>query len=218
MRDSTIVYRSFYEAICELPKETQADVYTALFEYALNYTEVELTGLAKTIFTLIKPQLDANMKRYMNGSIPKKQKVSKRQAKDKQTTSETDANHNDNDNVNDNENENEKGIINETDVVEIVKDKLKPVPRKRPSPSPFVPPSLEDWKEYFKAYGMKEDIAVRSFESYKVAEWHDSKGNRILNWKQKVQQVWFKDENKSSDVKPNRYILPLQYRPTGQPK
>jgi hypothetical protein len=209
MRDSTIFYRSFYEAISELPKEVQADVYHALFEYALNFNEVELTGLAKTIFTLIKPQLDANMKRYMNGSIPKKQTGSKAQAKQKQTATKTDANENEN------VNENENGIINETDVIELAKEKLKPVPKKRPSPSPFTPPSLEEWKDYFKAYGMREDVAVRSFESYKVAEWHDSKGNRILNWKQKVQQVWFKDENKSSEVKSNRYVLPLQYRPTG---
>ena len=213
MRDSTIVYRSFYEAICELPKEVQADVYTALFEYALNYNEVELTGLAKTIFTLIKPQLDANLKRYMNGTTPKKQTGSKGQAKDKQTATKTDANENENENVN--ENENGVGIINEVDAVEIVKDKLKPRPKKRPSPSPFIPPSLEEWKDYFRQYGMKEDVAVRSFESYKVADWHDSKGQRILNWKQKVQQVWFKDENKSSEVKSNRYVLPLQYRPTG---
>ena len=211
MRDSTIVYRSFYEAISELPKEVQADVYHALFEYALNFNEVELSGLAKTIFTLIKPQLDANMKRYMNGTIPKKQTGSKVKAKDKQTATKTDANENENENVNENDN----GIINVTDVIELAKDKLKPVPKKRPSPSPFTPPSLEEWKDYFKAYGMKEDVAVRSFESYKVAEWHDSKGKKILNWKQKVQQVWFKDENKSSEVKSNRYVLPLQYRPTG---
>lgn len=211
MRDSTIVYRSFYEAICELPKEVQADVYTALFEYALNFNEVELSGLAKTIFTLIKPQLDANMKRYMNGTTPKKQTGSKVKAKEKQVESRTDANENENEN----ENVNENGIINETDVVELVNEHLKPKPKKRPSPSPFIPPTLQEWKDYFKAYGMKEEIAVRSFESYKVADWHDSRGKKILNWKQKVQQVWFKDEHKSSEVKSNRYVLPLQYRPTG---
>jgi len=138
MRDSTIFYRSFYEAISELPKEVQADVYHALFEYALNFNEVELSGLAKTIFTLIKPQLDANMKRYMNGTIPKKQTGSKVKAKDKQTATKTDANENENEN----ENENDNGIINVTDVIELAKDKLKPVPKKRPSPSPFTPPSL----------------------------------------------------------------------------
>lgn len=60
MRDSIIFYRSFYEAISELEPDVQAKVYTAIFEYSLNFNEVELSGLPKTIFTLIKPQLDAN--------------------------------------------------------------------------------------------------------------------------------------------------------------
>ena len=82
MRESTIIYRSFYDAIIELPKETQAEVWNAIFEYSLNFKLVELKGLAKTIFTLIKPQLDANIKRYENGNKPKqKQKISKTEAK-----------------------------------------------------------------------------------------------------------------------------------------
>ena len=71
MRDSAIFYRSFYEAIKELDPVLQAQVYSAVFEYALNFNEVELTGIAKTVFTLIKPQLDANNKRYNNGTKPK---------------------------------------------------------------------------------------------------------------------------------------------------
>jgi len=55
-----VFYRSFYEAIKELPLDVQAKVYSAIFEYSLNFNEVVLEGLPKTIFTLIKPQLDAN--------------------------------------------------------------------------------------------------------------------------------------------------------------
>lgn len=84
MRDSLIFYRSFYEAIKELPKETQAEVYTAIFEYSLNFKEVELNGLAKTIFTLIRPQLEANNKRFVNGS---KAKTKQDKAKSKQNRS-----------------------------------------------------------------------------------------------------------------------------------
>ena len=105
MRESTIFYRSFYEAIKELSKEHQAEVYTAIFEYSLNFYEVELTGIPKTIFTLIKPQLQANIKKYKNGLEPKnKQEVSKGEAKNKQKESKTEGN----DNVNDNENEKDK--------------------------------------------------------------------------------------------------------------
>lgn len=105
MRDSTIFYRSFYEAIKELSPELQAQVYSAIFEYALNFKETELTGLAKTVFTLVKPQLDANLKRYASGTAPKqKRNRSETEANNKRNRSETEANVNDNDNVNDNVN------------------------------------------------------------------------------------------------------------------
>lgn len=57
-RESVIFYRSFFEAIKQLPIETQAEAYNAIFEYSLNFKEVELSVLSKTIFTLIKPQLE----------------------------------------------------------------------------------------------------------------------------------------------------------------
>ena len=76
-RDSFIFYRSFYESIKELPEENQLKVYKAISNYALNQEEIELDGISKAIFSLIKPQLDANYKKYENG----KQKKSKRKAK-----------------------------------------------------------------------------------------------------------------------------------------
>ncbi len=65
-RDSCIFYRSFYEAIKELPIALQGEAYAAIMEYALNGKEVELSGIVKTVFVLIKPQLVANKKRYEN--------------------------------------------------------------------------------------------------------------------------------------------------------
>ncbi len=105
-RDSFIFYRSFYEAISELPKENQADSYNAIMRYALDQEEIELTGTSKAIFSLVKPQLDANYKKYENG----KQKKSKTEAKQKQTKSKKVANVNENvnDNVNVNVNDNDK--------------------------------------------------------------------------------------------------------------
>jgi len=108
MRDSSIFYRSFYEAIKDLPPENQAEVYNAIFEYSLNGNEVELTGISKTIFTLIKPQIQANIKRFKNGSKAKqKQSVSKQEVRFKQTGSKTEANNNVNDNENNKLNKNE---------------------------------------------------------------------------------------------------------------
>lgn len=106
-RDSFIFYRSFYEAISELPKENQADTYNAIIQYALNQEEIELTGISKAIFSLVKPQLDANYKKYENG----KQKKSKPEANKKQTRSKTITNVNVN--VNENENVNVNANVND---------------------------------------------------------------------------------------------------------
>lgn len=60
----------------------------------------------------------------------------------------------------------------------------------------FVPPSLEAFKNYFSINGFPTDLAERVFKSYDVAEWRDTRGSQIKNWKQKCLQVWFKPENK----------------------
>lgn len=108
-RDSFIFYRSFYEAIKEVPEDAQLQIYKAISIYALEQEEIELTGIAKAIFSLVKPQLDANYKKYENG----KQTKSKTKAKDKQNKSKIETNVNDNDNVNDNVNVN----VNDNDNV-----------------------------------------------------------------------------------------------------
>jgi hypothetical protein len=106
-RDSTIFYRSFYEAIKELPEVNQLEIYNAIFEHSLNLKKPELTGLSKTIYTLIQPQVEANLKRYTNGNKPKKKQTeSESEAKVKQEESKSEANNNNNVNNNNNSNEN----------------------------------------------------------------------------------------------------------------
>ncbi len=67
MRDSFIFYRSFYEALCDLTNEEQLIVYQAIADYSLNLIEPKLTKTPNAIFKLIKPQIDANNKRFENG-------------------------------------------------------------------------------------------------------------------------------------------------------
>ena len=53
-------------------------LFCALCELALNGHEIELTGINKTIFTLIKPIIEANSERYKNGKKggrPKKNQI-----------------------------------------------------------------------------------------------------------------------------------------------
>jgi len=100
-RETMIVYRSFFESLKGCEKTVQADVWNAIFEMGFNQKEVELDGLSKTLWLLIKPQIEANLKRFINGSKPKlKQSKSETEAKPKRETSESEANNNNNNNNN----------------------------------------------------------------------------------------------------------------------
>ena len=79
MRDSFIFYRSFYEATQYLEKEQKADLFDAIANYALNQEQSKLDNICSALFSLIKPQLDANYSKYLNGK--KKAKKSKPVAK-----------------------------------------------------------------------------------------------------------------------------------------
>lgn len=59
----------------------------------------------------------------------------------------------------------------------------------------FNPPSFEEFKQYCKD-NSHENIAERAYKGYSEANWHDSQGKPIKNWKQKLQHVWFKEDNK----------------------
>lgn len=102
-RDSFIFYRSFFEAIENLDLENQAKIYHAICAYNFTKKEPDLSGICQTVWILIKPQLDANIKRFNNGNTPKK---SKTEAKRKQKPSKGQANNNDNVNNNVNVNDN----------------------------------------------------------------------------------------------------------------
>ena len=201
MRESFIIYRSFYEAICDLPDTNQSEVWRAICEYSLNFNEIELTGVSRTIFRLIKPQLDANLKRYANGKRDKlkfneiKQTTSKRKAKRKQDESKVDANVNVNVNVNDNVNENLS-----TDV-----DKTRAQKTKAPTEQEVI--------EFFTSNGYRSDIASNAFNYYNSAGWRDSRGKSVLNWKQKMRGVWFKDEHKAKQPNQSTYQPSSKYRP-----
>ncbi|MEM6816115.1 MAG: DUF6291 domain-containing protein [Bacteroidota bacterium] len=66
-RKSCIFYRSFFEAIEAVPEENQLSLYRAIFKYSLDFTEMDLDGLEAVAWLLIKPQLDANIRKYKNG-------------------------------------------------------------------------------------------------------------------------------------------------------
>lgn len=100
-RESFIFYRSFLESIEEAQPEEQLQLYRAIALYALNHEEPKLKGLVKSVWLAIKPQLDANFKRYLNGKkggAPRGNSNARKQPKNNQK--QPNVNHNVNDNVN----------------------------------------------------------------------------------------------------------------------
>jgi hypothetical protein len=66
----------------------------------------------------------------------------------------------------------------------------------KPARKQFVPPTLDEVKAYFLENGYAEETAIRAHEYYTTGNWKDSKGHKVLNWKQKMISVWFKEQNK----------------------
>lgn len=69
MKNSFVFYRSFYEAINRIKdKQLKADIFEAICELALNNNDIVLTDeVGLMIMDLIKPQIEANNERYING-------------------------------------------------------------------------------------------------------------------------------------------------------
>jgi len=67
----------------------------------------------------------------------------------------------------------------------------------------FIPPTIENVKQYFVENGYSEQSAIKAFNHYQLADWHDTEGKPVLAWKQKMHTVWFKPENrKQIDMMP----------------
>lgn len=57
-------------------------------------------------------------------------------------------------------------------------------------------PTIEEVIDYFKFNGYTRSAAEKAYNYYNENNWKDSQGRKVISWKQKMQGVWFKDENK----------------------
>ena len=94
MKHGFVFYRSWLEAIEELPDALMFELLKAITYYGLNQEEpAEMTQAARSYWKLIKPVIEANNRRYENGKKAKqKQNGSKTEANEKQEGSKTEAN------------------------------------------------------------------------------------------------------------------------------
>ena len=168
-RDSFVFYRSFYEAIKCLTPAEQLNCFNAIAQYALDGEEPEVEGAAKGIFLSVKPQIDANNRRYVNGckgGKPKaNQKLTKSKPKANQTVTKPEPNENENENVNVNDNENVN--VNEK--------------KSGDKPHRFTPPTLDEVKNY--CWERNNGIDAQAFiDFYTSKGWMVGK-NKMKDWK-----------------------------------
>ncbi len=90
----------------------------------------------------------------------------------------------------------ENDAIREEEIIEEeIKEDENKDKRKR-----FVPPSQIEVVDYFNQNGYSNESAIKAFNYYETGNWKDGKGNQVKNWKQKMQSVWFKEDNKIKPV------------------
>lgn len=192
MRDSIVFYRSFYEAIKEIPLEEQGIVYNAIYGYALDGVEPELTGTAKAIFLLVKPQIDANNNRYENGR--KGAEYGKKGGRPKTENPEETPNITPNkpqENPKETPNENVNVNDNVNDLKENTKRKV------------FAKPTVEEVKAY--CVERKNNVDANKFiDFYESKGWLIGK-NPMKDWKACV-RTWEKTSNNSPPKASNAYI------------
>lgn len=231
-----VFYRSFYEAIKDLDNDIQVEVYNAIFGYGLNGDIPNLTPMANAIFTLVKPQIDANNKRKENGKIngakgaeygklggrPKKENGEKTDKKPLKTPKKpltdekkpsnanvnVNVNANANDNVNDNVNANDiKEIPNNVqDVVDLYHTLCPSLPKVRV----ITTKRIKAIKSFLKQYDI--DTIKEAFEKAEASDF--MKGQNDRGWKADIDFLTnannvakvLEDKYKNKDNKGNGFM------------
>lgn len=204
MRDSMVFYRSFLTALKSLPDDLRAEVLMDILSYGLDGIEPQSNdGVCRAIFELVRPQIDANNQRYVNGckgaeygkmgGRPRKNnepknpnETPKKPLKNPNETPNVNVNDNDNVNVNENVNENENENEN-------VKEKgiAYAIPKKKSARAD------SDFERFWKIYPKKKskNQAKKAWEKLKPSsELVSTILDAVEN--QKRSNDWIKDAGK----------------------
>ena len=187
-KESFVFYRSFYEALQNVPKKHRTEVYEAVFAYAFESREPSLTGVTRALWELIRPQLDASERRYENakkgaeygklGGRPKKNQPDKKPLKGYETKTL-----NDNDNDNDNANVNDNANANDNDNGSA----------SQASASAFIAPTFQEVMDECRKGGYKASIASKFFMFYDRSHWRTKEGEPVRDWRALL-RIWNENE------------------------
>lgn len=194
-KKSFTAYCDWNTTFNSLPDEKAGQLIKHLFAYVNDEEPVTDDLLINAVFANIKATLKRDLIKWKEKSEKNKQIAIDRWNKNANKGIEintnacerikTDANYTDS--VND-------SVSVSVSVSDNVKDKNKRVVNK------FTPPSQIEVIDYFNQNGYSNESAIKAFNYYETGNWKDGKGNQVKNWKQKMQSVWFKEDNKIKPV------------------
>ena len=209
-------YRSFSEAIALLPEAEQLAAYKAITMYALDGTEPAMESLPLMVQMLWKaflPNLEADRRRYTNGSkggAPKGNQNARKNNSDtplpeEQNNQETTDNQpknnlktsNVNVNVNVNANEN-------VDVKENVEERVGESSPIAQNAGRFVPPSIEEIDNYIQKQGFA-DIDAHLFADYYASVGWCVGGQPMHDWRAALRRWHTRNKQSTNNLKQPKY-------------
>lgn len=191
-KKSFVLYSDSQGLVNQLPDDVAGRLLKHIYAYVNDENPISDELLLNIAFEPIKMQLKRDLIKWESQLEQRRQaglrsaEVRKRNAT---SVNERSISSTDNDNVSVNVNVNDN----------VIKKKVV---------NKFTAPTILEVETYFTENGYNKEIAKKAFEYYAVADWKDSKGNQVKNWKQKMRGVWFKDENKINVQPIKKWLSP----------
>jgi len=220
-RDSFPFYRSFRDALKDLPSDGRARLFMAIADYSLDGIEPSLDGIELTIWKLIRPNLVASRTKYENGCKGAEDGVkggNPNFAKGKPNpyyANEDNPNHNPNHNPNkdrigldrtmDRDRiglDKDNGVSFDTSqpITPIIEfEEVKPTKPKR---TKFAPPTIENVVLYAAEQELEMDVEG-FFYYYESQGWRVGK-NPMKDWKSAMKR-WAREDKKRNQQNQQRH-------------
>ena len=202
-RESMVFYESFYKAIKKLPPEQFKDCMQAVLEYAFYGKEVDDDGVSYVFFSMAKPQIDANNRKFENGKkggrpqtikkptenhIETKQKPKENQKEPSPENQKPNVNVNVNENVNVNVKEKESLKEKDSELPNVVEMPPRQLLREM---RPLNAPQLVDVQEFCALKNLQINPEA-FFRRYEAMNWKIG-GTPIHDWRE-LAMSWNADQ------------------------
>ena len=185
-KKSFVAYSDWYGMFKALPDEVAGKLIKHIFSYVNDENPTTEDFVINALFEQVKSTLKRDLKKWEEQQEQRKQAGIRSAEVRKQNATLVNArSFSSTDSV---------SVNGSVSVSDNVKDKNKRVVNK------FTPPSQIEVVDYFNQNGYSNESAIKAFKYYETGNWKDVKGNQVKNWKQKMQSVWFKEDNKIKPV------------------